>query len=264
MMMASKRLDVDWCQAQLHTQLVGRRLLYYPQVTSTNDDALRRADAGDPEGTVVVAETQTAGRGRRGRRWHDEPGQCLLVSVLLRPTAEPARLPILSLGVAAAAAELLNSTYGLPAETRWPNDLVIGGRKAGGLLLERRGQAVVVGLGLNVNGQPESLQAHADRPVTTLEAERGQPLSREEVLVGLLAKIEDVYGQFRGGDSVGVVGRYRRFESLLGQRVWATVGTEQVCGTAIAISDLGALIVETAEGRREIGAGEVELVAEFE
>ena len=84
------------------------------------------------------------------------------------------------------------------------------------------------------------------------------------MLVGLLAKIEDVYRQFQGGDSGGVVGRYRRFESLLGQRVCATVGTEQVCGTAIAISDLGALVVETPEGRREIGAGEVELVAELD
>jgi len=264
MMMPSEPLDVAWCEAQLHTQLVGRRLLYYPQVTSTNDEALRRADAGEPEGTVVVAETQSAGRGRRGRQWHDAPGQCLLLSVLLRPPADVARLPILSLGVAAAAAELLNSRYSVAAVTKWPNDLLIGGRKVGGVLLEQRGQAVVVGLGLNVNGQPESLQAHVDPPLTTVEAERGEPLSREEVLVGLLAKIEDVYRQFRAGDSAGVVRRYRQFESSLGQGVRVTVGTELVWGTAVAITDLGALVIETPQGRREIEAGEVELVAELD
>ncbi len=262
--MPSEPLDATWCADQLHTQIVARRLLYYPRISSTNDEALRLADGGEPEGVVVVADTQTAGRGRQGRRWQDEPGQCLLFSLLLRPAAEPRLLPILSLGAAAAVAEVLSSRYGIAIVTKWPNDLVIGGRKVGGLLLERRGEAVVVGLGLNVNGRPDSLQAHIDRPLTTLEAEYGAPLPREEVLVGIIEKMDDIYRQFQAGDNVGLIHRYRKFESLLGQAVCVTVDTRQICGRAEAISDLGALVVATAQGQREITAGEVELLVESE
>ncbi len=262
--MASRALDVAWCTGQLRTQLVGATLLYYPQLISTMDEALRLAATGEPEGTVIIAETQSAGRGRRGRRWHDQPGHSLLFSTVLRPTVEPRGLPILSLGTAAAVAEVLSSRYDLPVATKWPNDLLIGGRKVGGILLEGRGEAVVVGLGLNVNGQPQALQADVDRPLTTLEAETSAPLRREEVLVGVLEKMDGIYQQFQAGDSDGVVHRYRKFDGLLGRAVCITVGTEQVYGTAEAITDRGALAICTAEGQREIAAGEVQLLAECE
>lgn len=258
----SEPLDIAWCEARLQTQLIGRKLLYYPQLISTMDEAFRLAQAGEAEGTVVVAGSQSAGRGRRGQRWYDRPGQCLLLSVLLRPTTEPQLLPILSLGAAAAVAELLSSYYELPVATKWPNDLLLSSRKVGGLLLESHGQVVVIGLGLNVNGQPDSFQAHVDRPLTTLEAEHGAPLSREEVLVGIIANIDDIYRQFRDSGSEAILGRYRRFESLLGQTICFTVGGEQDRGTAEAITDRGALLVATSTGHREITAGEVELSAD--
>ena len=260
--MASRALDVAWCTGQLRTQIVGATLLYYPQLTSTMDEALRLAAAGEREGTVIIAETQSAGRGRRGRRWHDQPGHSLLFSAVLRSTVAPRRLPILSLGTAATVAEVLSSRYDLPVATKWPNDILVRGRKVGGILLEGRGEAVVVGVGLNVNGQPQPLQVGVDRPLTTLVAETGSPLRREEVLVALIEKMDGIYQQFEAGDSDGVVRRYRRFESLLGRAVCITVGTEQVCGTVKAITDHGALAVRTSEGRREIAAGEVELLTQ--
>ena len=118
-----------------------------------------------------------------------------------------------------------------------------------------------MGIGLNVNGRPEVLEARVGAPLTTLESHYGAALSREEVLVGILEKIDDIYQQFHSDGPAAVVGRYRRFESVLGQSVHVSVGQEVVCGTAMAVTDTGALVVDTAEGRREITAGEVELVA---
>jgi len=258
--MASSSLDSSWCQIEPATEVVGRSIRYYPQIDSTNEQILRLAEAGAAEGTVVVADTQTAGRGRRGRRWLDEPGQALLFSVLLRPTCEQSQMAILSLGAAAACAEALASEYSFPVTTKWPNDLLIAGDKVGGILLEQRG-GVVVGVGLNVNGRPESLQARVGAALTTLEQHYGSPLPRKEVLVGILEKIDDIYQQFQGGGLAEVVGRYRRFESVLGRSICVRVGQEVVCGTATALTDNGALVVNTLEGEREITAGEVELVA---
>ncbi len=259
--MASSFPDTSWGQTELDAEVVGRSIRYYPRIDSTNEQALRLAEAGAAEGTVVVADTQTAGRGRRGRRWLDEPGQALLFSVLLRPTCEESQVAILSLGAAAACAESLASEYSLPIATKWPNDLLITGRKVGGILLEQRGGVVVVGVGLNVNGRPEVLQAQVGAPLTTLEKHYGAPLPRKEVLVGILEKIDDIYQQFQAGGPAEVVGRYRRFESVLGHRVCVHVGQEVVWGTATALPDSGALVVDTGEGQREITAGEVELVA---
>ncbi len=259
--MASNSLDSSWCDTEVATEVVGCSIRYYPRIDSTNEQALRLADAGAVEGTVVVADTQTAGRGRRGRRWQDEPGQALLFSVLLRPACDVCWLPVLSLGAAAACAESLTSIYSLPVVTKWPNDLLIAGRKVGGILLEQRGEVVVVGMGLNVNGQPEVLAAQVGAPLTTLEKHYGTLLRREEVLVGILEKIDDIYQQFHSGRLAEVVGRYRRFESVLGRSVHVNVGQEVICGTARAITDCGALVLDTANGEREITAGEVQLVA---
>jgi len=259
--MASSSLDTSWCETELGTEVVGRSIRYYPRIDSTNEQALRLAEAGAAEGTVVVADTQTAGRGRRGRRWLDEPGQALLFSVLLRPACEQSQVPILSLGAAAACAESLTSSYSIPVVTKWPNDLLIADRKVGGILLEERGGAMVMGVGLNVNGRPEVLQAQVGAPLTTLEKHYGAPLRREEVLVGILEKIDVIYQQFQSGGLAEVVGRYRRFESVLGRNVYVHLGQEVICGTARAVNDCGALVLDTADGEREITAGEVELVA---
>ncbi len=259
--MASSFLDTSWCWTELVTEVVGRRIRYYPRIDSTNEQALRLAEADAVEGTVVVAETQTAGRGSRGRRWLDEPGRALLFSVLLRPTCEQSQVAILSLGAAAACAESLASEYSFPVATKWPNDLLIAGDKVGGILLEQRGGVVVVGVGLNVNGRPESLQARVGSALSTLERHYGAPLPRKEVLVGILEKIDDIYQQFQRGRFAEVVGRYRRFESVLGCSICVRVGQEVVCGTARAVTNCGVLVVDTANGQREITAGEVELVA---
>jgi len=254
-------LDVEQVQDRLTGGIVGWQVRYYPELSSTNDEARRLAAAGEAEGTVVVAETQTAGRGRRGRQWLDIPGRFLLFSIILRPAPGSKSVPVVSLGTAAAAAQVLSEAYDLPAATKWPNDLLIDGRKIGGILLEAADGFVVIGMGLNVNGKAAGLQKKVPQRITTMEDECGHPVQREEVLAALLEKIETMYGQFQGGEVDAIIAAYKQRDCVVGRDVAVEVGGEKINGWAIDISPTGSLIIQTNSGRREITAGDVYLLS---
>jgi BirA family biotin operon repressor/biotin-[acetyl-CoA-carboxylase] ligase len=219
---------------------------------STNTDALRMAEEGAPEWTVVATGHQTQGRGRIGRSWSDTPGSSILVSVLLRPTIEPARAPVLSL---LAAVAMIEAT-GLPSmRSKWPNDLIVGDRKAGGILAEAniqdgRLRHVVIGLGLNlVSGLP------GDRASTSLADEGGDP-EAERILRNYLSELADAYANPAFPE--GLVQRYAAHCSTVGRRVRATLAAdEEVEGLATGLDEHGALLVETEDGTRPISFGEV-------
>ncbi len=257
----SEALDIQQVREKLVARVVGRQILYHSQLSSTNDEVRRLAVAGEPEGTVVVAETQTAGRGRRGRRWLDVPGQCLLFSILLRPDADASCWPLLSLGMAVAA-EAIRDHCHLNVATKWPNDLLVDQRKVGGILLEAGPEFVVAGLGLNVTGPVKRLQDQIPQPVTTLEEECGHPVSREEVLVALLEKIDLVYSQFQAGQAATIIAAYKELDCTLGKYVMVEVGDEKVRGWAADIGPRGTLIIQTDVGLREIAAGDVYLLSD--
>src|SRR5215472_16671402 len=159
---------------------------------STNADVLALAQAGEPEGLVLVAETQTAGRGRLGREWISEPGAALTFSFLLRPApvaqANWGWLPLLA-GVAVASA--IRSVTAVPAALKWPNDVLVGDRKLGGILAERVRAAVVVGIGLNITGGAPVPAA------TSLQAQGAGPTDRTALLAAILASLEDWYSRWR-------------------------------------------------------------------
>lgn len=256
---ATSGLDIKQVQDKLTGHVVGRQLRHYAELSSTNDEARRLAAAGATEGTVVVAETQTAGRGRRGRRWLDIPGRCLLFSIILRPAVQPELLPVLSLGTAAASAQVLSEVYHLPVATKWPNDLLLSGRKVGGILLEAGQEFVVVGVGLNVGGPAQDLQNQVSEPVASMEEECGHPVQREEVLVALLEKIDKMYQQFQVGEVDTIIAAYKECDCVVGRYVTVEVGTEKISGSAVDISPSGALIIQTDTGRRQITAGDIHL-----
>ncbi len=258
----SKALDIQQVREKLAARVVGRQILYHPQLLSTNEEARRLAMAGESEGTVVVAETQTAGRGRRGRRWLDVPGQCLLFSILLRPDADASSWPLLSLGIAVAAAGSTGDHCHLNVATKWPNDLLVNQRKVGGILLEAGPEFVVAGLGLNVGGPVKRLQDQIPQPVTTLEEECGHPVSREEVLVALLEKIDQIYSQFQAGQAAAIIAAYKELDCTLGKYVMVEGGDEKVRGWAADIGPRGTLIIQTDVGPREIAAGDVYLLSD--
>ena len=148
---------------------------------------------GDPEGTLAVAEEQTEGRGRLGRRWLAPHGTSLLCSILLRPRVPPPRLPELSLVAGAACADAIRSVARLATTIKFPNDVLVHGRKVAGILAEAKADHVVLGIGINVNVPRDELPADVATPATSILAESGRRLGRAELLVVLLAKLEERY-----------------------------------------------------------------------
>jgi BirA family biotin operon repressor/biotin-[acetyl-CoA-carboxylase] ligase len=167
----------------------GRPYRYFERCESTQ----RELAANAPEGAVAVAEEQTAGRGRLGRPWHAAPRTGVLVSINLRPQIEVARLPELSIVVGLATADAIAAETGIRPEVRFPNDVLIGGRKVAGILAEARDDRVVVGIGINVNVAEAQLPSGVDTPATSLLVESGAPVDRARLLVTLLERLESRY-----------------------------------------------------------------------
>ena len=163
---ATATCPLPWARVadQAWGNVIGGPCWYHEEVASTNTKARSLAKAGAPEGAVVIAESQTSGRGRRGRSWFCPAGKGLLISVLLRPTLPVSQVHLLTLVAACAAAEAIEATVDLPVGIKWPNDLFLGDRKAGGILVEAAGAGaavdwVVAGIGINVNTEPGELPA---------------------------------------------------------------------------------------------------------
>jgi BirA family biotin operon repressor/biotin-[acetyl-CoA-carboxylase] ligase len=208
------------------------------EVDSTNRVVAVLARAGAPDGLVVVADHQTAGRGRRGRSWEAPPGSSLLASVLLRPVP-----PLVTLAAALAAADACTEVAGVATELKWPNDvLAAGDGKLAGILAEAAGDAVVVGVGLNVDWGATPLPAGA--------ASLGRPVDRAALLVAWLRRLGD---PGESGDPGHVLSRYRARCATLGRRVRVRLPRETVEGVASDVDDDGRLVV----GATRISAGDV-------
>jgi BirA family biotin operon repressor/biotin-[acetyl-CoA-carboxylase] ligase len=249
---------------------IGARLHWLASTGSTNDVAARLADVGAEEGTVVIAESQTSGRGRLGRTWYSPPSAGLYVSIVLRPAtprisssdANPATLLTLACGV--AITEAVRLTTGLPAEIKWPNDVIIQGRKLAGILAEAASEAgalqyVVLGFGVNIHtaAYPAEL---ADR-VTSIDTEMGRSVDRALLLAEILAAIAERYAELRAGKFDVILSAWRRLApSLPGSPVEWDLPHGVVQGRAQGIDDDGALLVRV-DGRLErVIAGEIRWV----
>ena len=163
-------------------------------------ESTQRLVADDaPEGALVVADEQTQGRGRLGRRWEAPPGTSLLFSLALRPRVPGDRLPELSLVAGGAVAEAVADATGLDVEVKFPNDLLVGGRKVAGILAEAREGLVVLGIGVNVNQRADELPGETRLPATSLRLAGGRELDRAELLVAILARLERAYDDWNGG-----------------------------------------------------------------
>lgn len=233
---------------RLRTRYVGRRIHWFEEVTSTNDVARALAEAGAPEGTAVLARTQTAGRGRLGRRWVSPPGG-LWLSVVLRPIAAPHEIPRLALAVGVACSRAVEKCCALRLGLRWPNDLVVEGKKVGGILLEAGPEVrwVVAGIGINVQVPAELLPEGAG----SLRDAIKQPVDRTALLQAVLMELELVYEVFRGGDWATLLGWWRQRSTTLGRRVRVYVSSGTYEGMAEDVDEDGALVLRLADGRRK-------------
>jgi BirA family transcriptional regulator, biotin operon repressor / biotin---[acetyl-CoA-carboxylase] ligase len=219
------------------------------EVDSTNRVALDLARSGAPEGVVVAACSQTAGRGRRGRTWDAAPGSALLVSVLLRPASGAAPLHLAVAGVSLAAADACEAVAGFRPGLKWPNDLVVGDRKLAGVLAEVAGDAVVVGVGLNV-------ASAAPWPPGAVAAEEvaGRSVAVDRLLDAFLAALG---GRYPPGDWAAVASEYRRACTTIGRVVRVDLPDGSFTGAAADVSDDGRLLVDVGTCRRAVEAADV-------
>lgn len=241
-------------EARLGPPLAGP-VTWAAETGSTNDDVAGLARGGAPEGAIVGADRQSAGRGRRGRAWEAARGDALLVSVLLRPGVAPVEAALLPVVVAVGVADAL----GPAARIVWPNDIVIDGGKVAGILCEmnadqERVSWAVAGIGVNVRGAP-ALEDPRWRPASL--ADTGPAPRRADLLVDLMAALGARYAAWTGGDVAGVLAAFAERDALAGRGVTVSLGDETVSGTGAGTDELGRLRVVTATGERLLGAGEV-------
>jgi len=230
------------------------RVVWFDEVGSTNDLASRMADAGADEGVVVMANRQTAGRGRLGRGWESPAGAGLYLSAVLRPP--PRVAPLLTIAAGVAVADGIEAATGLRAELKWPNDVHVAGRKLAGILAEGAAQHVVMGIGINVRSAalPPEVAVRAG----SLEGELGRPVDRGLVLAECLAALAMRYEQLQRRENEAVLEAWRRRATWsLGREVqWESQGARW-SGRAADIAEDGSLIVQADTGRVQIRAGEV-------
>jgi BirA family transcriptional regulator, biotin operon repressor / biotin---[acetyl-CoA-carboxylase] ligase len=238
---------------------VGRTIERHEQVASTNDVARGRLDAPDADGLVIVADEQTAGRGRRGRRWISPPGTNLYMSVALRPRLASA--DAWQVGIAAALATAVACEEVAPAHLKWPNDIVAAdGRKIGGLLVESIAEGeqlrgAVVGIGINVNWRRAGMPDEIRRTATSLADLAGGEVDREAVTHRLIEALAAEIEAIETGTSP--LPRYRERCATLGTEVLVATADGIVSGRAIDLDPTGALVVQADGGRHVLATGEV-------
>jgi len=238
----------------------------FSTLPSTNDEALRLAREGAPAGTAVVADAQTAGRGRAGHGWSSPPGVALYFSVVLRPRLDPERLPLATLACGVAVAEAVRAETGLAVGLKWPNDVLVNGRKCAGILCEAElggaeGPAVVAGIGINVNTPVDALPPRPIFPATSLAAEAGRTFDRDALLAACLARLAEEVAVLEGPDgAAATASRFNERDALRGARLRAAMpdGSE-VVGKNLGVDERGVLFLETAGGPHEIVAGSLSL-----
>ncbi len=247
-------------------KLIGREILYFPEIDSTNRVAREEAGRGAPEGTAVLADSQSQGKGRLNRRWHSPAGVNLYASIILRPPISPASAPQIPLVAGVAVARALATLSGLKPGIKWPNDIYLGGRKVSGVLSEMDAQggiihSVILGVGVNVNSRKEDFPPEVSQIATSLRAEVGREIPRETVAAEIFEEVEEEYFLFlREGLSPRLNQEWNRLSWINGKRVTLRMQAGEISGQALGLDTDGALLVLDDEGRtRRYIAGDVSL-----
>lgn len=240
---------------ELANNAFGKVIRHFLEINSTNDCALQLAMSGEPEGTVVLAEEQTAGRGRLGRSWYSEPLKGIYCSVILRPAVPPAKAPLLTLAAALAVYDAVSRSAKVALDIRWPNDLLINGKKFCGILAEMNSEVgrikfVVMGIGVNVNHTtfPSDLAS----PATSLKLETGKIWSRTELTGQILKRLEARIRELETDSGATILRRWSEISSYTNHRQVKVVSNgATVCGETAGLDENGFLRVRRLDGQLE-------------
>jgi len=250
---------------KLATRWLGSSLFCYQTVKSTNDIAADMAEQGGIEGTVITAEQQTKGRGRLGRHWYSPTGTGIYLSVLFRPRLRPDNAPGISIAAAVALADTLDDYLPNDVRIKWPNDILIRGRKISGILTELSAEGsrinhVIVGIGININQRAGDFPDDIKSIATSLRREVKRKVNRVELLQRFLKNLERQYESYLIHRLQKSLPKLRRYSSLIGHEITIRAGKSQTTGIARDIDVDGCLILETEQGTVPIIAGEVTIV----
>jgi BirA family biotin operon repressor/biotin-[acetyl-CoA-carboxylase] ligase len=247
------------------TKIIGRDIRVFERTTSTNDVIEKLARDGVKEGAVVFAESQTNGRGRLGRKWMSPERKGLWFSVLLRPDLRPQEITQLTVVAATALWRAIHEQTGLRPGIKWPNDILVRGRKTAGILTELtaeldRVKHVILGIGVDVNLGAGDFPSELRRLATSLKLELGRPVSRSELATAILRELDRDYARVGAGDFASVADEWEEHCTTLGRQVAIRIGDRQIRGRAEALGEDGALLLRTEHGHLErIIGGDVTL-----
>ncbi|OKZ61498.1 MAG: biotin--[acetyl-CoA-carboxylase] ligase [Clostridiales bacterium 41_12_two_minus] len=255
------RITADAIKSCLETKWMAKNLEYYDEIDSTNNRAKALGEAGGADGTLFVAETQTAGKGRRGRCWQSPAGSSISMSILLRPVMNPSDAPMLTLVMAYAATKALREKTELDIGIKWPNDLVVNGKKICGMLTEMSAQFdyinnIVIGIGINVHN--ESFPEEIEKTASSLLLECGHRFHRADIIEAFLEEFEAAYEVYlKTEDMEGLQQDYNELLVNMNRQVRVLDPKEPFEGKAMGITKKGELIVDTWESRKLVSSGEV-------
>jgi len=255
-------LNSDIISAHLRTKSIGRSLEFFPEIDSTNSYAKQHLNT---HGAVVLADYQFAGRGRQGRSWVSPKGQSILMSVVLKPEKGHPSLQIITLAAAVVIIDVLKGTLGIRAQVKWPNDILIHGKKVCGILTESALQGdqmhkIIIGIGCNVYQTSNQFPGYLKYPVTSLSLETETPVDRHLIIAEILNQLEIMYDSLIAGERAAIIDRWRQHCFHLGKPVRVIQGENVVVGNCMNINEEGALIVEDARGKIiPVSSGEIHL-----
>lgn len=263
---------MDWDEEHLRNnlagKLIGHPLYYFPEIGSTNDEAYRLGVTGVADGTVVIADGQTKGKGRLQRAWHSPAGSNIYTSIILRPQIKPAAAPQISLVAGVAVAELLSQYCPGLVELKWPNDVLIKGKKICGILAQMKTAGeqvdfVVVGIGINVNIGKDQFPADIRDIATSLIIETGRKIAREDLIIGLYENLAKWYKKLLQDGFTSIKEKWLNLAPMIGKEIKVTYFSEVVQGKALGIDEQGALILLCVnEEKISISAGDATILKE--
>ncbi len=250
------------------TESFGFDIYSFDRVGSTNNLAHKYAERGEAEGTVIIADRQTAGKGRLGRSWHSPARTGAYMSVILRPEIAPAYAPGISLIAAVSVAETLKKLYKVKSAIKWPNDVLINGKKVAGVLTELaaeldRVRHVVAGIGININMTEDDFPPELRDRATSVRLAAGKEINRVELVRGVLTNFETRYHKFCEAGIGGQIKTIRSYSSILGKQITFSHLGRQVKATARDIDETGQLVVDLNGETMTIGSGEISLTDNY-
>lgn len=247
-------MSPDEIKLGLGTEILGKEIISYVETGSTNDVAMDLAASGAQEGTLIIAESQTRGRGRRHRKWLSPMGTSILTSLILRPPIMPHETHSITLASAAAVAQSIRNVTHLPAFIKWPNDVIISDKKVSGILAEMRTEKewvtfLVVGIGVTVNIPRKRLPAEIMDIATSLSAELGHNVSRIALLQEILRQLEQRYVKVKERKTDDLIAEWRDLLTTIGRQIRISLPGRVISGRAVDIDETGALLVRMDTGQ---------------